>query len=300
MVALLMAGSAISLYSCGSNDTSTNDVSYETLMTELSQDLRMTMSENGRPSYIFETVLVEGYGLAREPYREFREGVKIVTYSDSLNTKDATLTANYAIYYDKRKLWEAKGDVVVIKEDGKELYTQQLFWNSTTQRIYSNVDTKIVDTTKGDTYIGEGFESDEQMNDWKFRKMKGRMNVDMSSARPKRDTTEQARGVSPKSSVSKEHDGEVADPQASATTLKVRGAESDEKIEGLEDREEAPQMSRSRRPQSQEQDQEPQAEMKPLPLPSTVVTPSATQPHESGDEPSKISKVEPLEQGLAR
>ena len=42
------------------------------------------------------------------------------------------LTANYAIYYENRKLWEAKGNVVVVKSDGKNLYTQQLFWNQQT------------------------------------------------------------------------------------------------------------------------------------------------------------------------
>ena len=114
-------------------------------MTEYSEDLSVVMSQNGRRSYHFVTPLLEGYSLAREPYREFRKGVKITTYqNDSLTTVDAVLTANYAIYYENRKLWEAKGDVVVVKSDGKTLYTQQLFWNAKTQRIYSNVDTKIV------------------------------------------------------------------------------------------------------------------------------------------------------------
>ena len=67
------------------------------------------------------------------------------------------LTANYAIYYENRKLWEAKGDVVVVKSDGKTLYTQQLFWNAKTQRIYSNVDTKIVQNEGGNVFQGEGF-----------------------------------------------------------------------------------------------------------------------------------------------
>lgn len=52
--------------------------------------------------------------LAKEPYQEFRKGVDIVTYQkDSTGAVDATLTANYAIHYGNRKLWEAKGNVVV-------------------------------------------------------------------------------------------------------------------------------------------------------------------------------------------
>ena len=89
-------------------------------MTEYSEDLSVVMSQNGRRSYHFVTPLLEGYSLAREPYREFRKGVKITTYqNDSLTTVDAVLTANYAIYYENRELWEAKGNVVVEKSDGK-------------------------------------------------------------------------------------------------------------------------------------------------------------------------------------
>ena len=57
----------------------------------------------------------------KEPYQEFRKGVDIVTYQkDSIGAVDATLTANYAIHYGNRKLWEAKGNVVVKKSNGQE------------------------------------------------------------------------------------------------------------------------------------------------------------------------------------
>ncbi len=152
-------------------------------MTEYSEHLSIINSQNGRRSYHFVTPLLEGYTLAREPYREFRKGIKITTYQDdSLSSVDAVLTANYAIYYEKRELWEAKGNVVVEKSDGKTLYTQQLFWNARTGKIYSNVDSKIVQNNGRDVFIGEGFESDEEFKDWRFRRMKGRMEVEMKQA----------------------------------------------------------------------------------------------------------------------
>ena len=145
MVALSVMGSAILLFSCEREEAEDAAASEETMRTEYSENLSIVESKNGRRSYHFVTPLVEGYSLAREPYREFRKGVKITTYKDdSLSTVDAVLTANYAIYYENRKLWEAKGNVVVVKSDGKNLYTQQLFWNQQTKKIYSNVDSKIV------------------------------------------------------------------------------------------------------------------------------------------------------------
>lgn len=184
-VALPVVGSAILLFSCGSAKEADDAVNEEGLMTEYSEHLTVLMSENGRRSYHFTAPLVEGYALAREPYREFRKGVKIITYQDdSLSTVDVTLVANYAIYFEKRKLWEAKGNVVVEKSDGKTLYTQQLFWNSITGKIYSNVDSKIVQNEGTDVFVGEGFESDEAFKEWQFRRMKGRMAVNVAPTAP--------------------------------------------------------------------------------------------------------------------
>ena len=192
MVALPVVGSAILLFSCDKSDKTVEEVNNETLMTEESENLTVLMSENGRRSYYFKTPLLEGYTLAKDPYREFRKGIDITTYQDdSLSTVNSTLVANYAIYYEDRKLWEAKGNVEVEKTDGTKLYTQQLFWNSMTKRIYSNVDTKIV-TSTGDVWIGEGFESDEELEQWTFRRMKGKMRVDMSQESESGDGKERA------------------------------------------------------------------------------------------------------------
>lgn len=180
-VALLVMGSAILLFSCKSK-SATAEESLDTIKTEQSENLTIIMSENGRKSYLFKTPLLEGYTLGRDPYREFRKGISITTYQDdSLTTVNAVLVANYAIYYEDRKLWEAKGDVVITKHDGSRLYTQQLFWNSITKRIYSNVDTRLVTDT--DELIGEGFESDEDMNEPRFRRWKGKMQVDTDELR---------------------------------------------------------------------------------------------------------------------
>ncbi|MDO4758497.1 MAG: LPS export ABC transporter periplasmic protein LptC [Rikenellaceae bacterium] len=176
-VALLIVGSAILLFSCDSKRESEIRAAESAMMTEMSEDLSIVMSQNGRRSYFFETPLLEGYTLGQEPYREFRKGIKITTYQDdSLSKVDMVLTANYAIYYEKRELWEAKGDVVGRKFDGKQLYTQQLFWDARTQRIYSNVDTKLVQGNN--VSVGESFEANEDLSDWRFRYQKSRIEVE--------------------------------------------------------------------------------------------------------------------------
>lgn len=183
-----MAGSATLLFSCAGKPA---DTLYdpETLMTESSEHRTVIMSENGRVSYEFSTPLVEGYGMATTPYREFRRGVNIKTFtSDTLPLVDATLRANYAIYYENQKLWEAKGNVVIYKYNRNdadtavvsrtEVYTQQLFWNAKTKQIYSNVDTKVLQPDGW--HFGVGFDADESLKNIHFRKYSSEMEFDMS------------------------------------------------------------------------------------------------------------------------
>lgn len=217
-VALSVAGSAILLFSCAERETPPEG-SVETMMTEYSDSLSIIMSRNGRRSYHFTAPQLEGYTLAREPYREFRRGIRITTYKDdSLSTVDAVLTANYAIYYEKRELWEAKGNVVVEKSDGKTLYTQQLFWNAQTDKVYSNVDSKIVQNNGRDVFIGEGFESDEEFKDWRFRRMKGRMEVEMKQSADSAATDSTSVRPVPKPSDSRPSDSRPSDSRSAVRT----------------------------------------------------------------------------------
>ena len=192
MLALSIMGSATLLFSC-SNETKTTHYDYETLMTESSENRTITMMENGMRSYTFVSPLMEGYSLASSPYQEFRRGIDMTTYTqDSINLVDATIRANYAIYYENQKLWEAKGNVIIIKnnrdkgdttvKNQTEIYTQQLFWNATTKKIYSNVDTKILQPDGW--HFGVGFDADEDLKNIHFRKYSSEMEFDMSQPTP--------------------------------------------------------------------------------------------------------------------
>ena len=191
MRALSIVGSATLLLSCGKEKRSTT-YDYETLMTESSENRTITMMENGRRSYTFTSPIMEGYSLATNPYQEFRRGIQMITYTDSLSLVDATITANYAIYYEKQKLWEAKGNVVIVKKNRKEgdtivtglteVYTQQLFWNATTKKIYSNVDTKVLQPDGW--HFGVGFDADEDLKNIHFRRYSSEMEFDLSQPDP--------------------------------------------------------------------------------------------------------------------
>ena len=195
VIALSVVGSATLLFSCGKKPNTTV-YDNETLMTESSENRTITMMENGKRSYTFTSPLMEGYRLATNPYQEFRRGIEMTTYTDSLSLPEVTITANYAIYYERQKLWEAKGNVVVIRRDREEgdttvtglteVYTQQLFWNATTKKIYSNVDTKVLQSDGW--HFGVGFDADDDLKNIHFRRYSSEIEFDFSKSEQS-DTT---------------------------------------------------------------------------------------------------------------
>jgi LPS export ABC transporter protein LptC len=147
----------------------------EAMITQQSDSLTMVFSTNGEKEYRFWTPLMERYEFAKDPYMEFRYGINIITY-DSLGGEASRLRADYAIFYEKRELWETRGNVVGVSADGRELHTQQLFWNQKIDKVYSNVDSRIIDGY--DEFVGEGFESDSEFKEWIFKESEGRMWVE--------------------------------------------------------------------------------------------------------------------------
>lgn len=201
------------LFSCKGR-RSADEINPETLITQQSDTLTVIYSKNGKTDYQFKTPLMERYELARDPYMEFRYGVDIITF-DSLGGEESSLVADYAIFYEKRELWEGRGNVVA-SGSGRTLFTQQLFWDQKTDKIYSNVDSKV-EEQDGSEFVGEGFESDSKFEQWTFRESEGRMWVDTSVNDRESD----------------DQNPNADEPKAEAATAAPKKAESDTRADGV-------------------------------------------------------------------
>lgn len=78
------------------------------------------------------------------------------------------LTSDSGIILESRKMMIAIGNVVVTSSDSTTIYTEELRWNSQTQRITSDKYVTIVSGT--DTLRGIGFETDRNMRSIKILK----------------------------------------------------------------------------------------------------------------------------------
>jgi LPS export ABC transporter protein LptC len=145
----------------------------QTLPTLSAKNIEVIYSDSAIIKVRLTAPLSEEYE-SEDPYTVFPKGIKAVFFKEDLSAK-TTLTANYAINKKKKRIMEARGNVIVVNEKGETLNTEHLIWDESTQKVYTNEFVKI--TTSDKIIFGQGMEADQNFTKYKIFKIKGTVNV---------------------------------------------------------------------------------------------------------------------------
>lgn len=166
------------LFSCENDIRKVNLVTAaDSLPASTVKDIDLIRSVSGKVVLELTAPLLKTYE-GEDPYSEFPKGMKIIFY-DSLMNITSQLTAEYGVSYDKRKIMVARTNVVVVNNKRHEqVNTEMLTWDQNTRKIFSDKFVKI--TTPEKIILGEGFDSDETMDNYTIKKLKGTILVNES------------------------------------------------------------------------------------------------------------------------
>lgn len=130
---------------------------------------RFTVSEDGKRRIEVHYGHMMKY--ARKGQIHFDGGIT-VHFFDKQGDSTSVLIADQGIMYEAKNDFEAAGHVVVTSRDGRTLRSEKLRWDEARQKILSDTFVTIT-TLDGDSLIGEGFESDQNLQAWKILKPRG-------------------------------------------------------------------------------------------------------------------------------
>jgi LPS export ABC transporter protein LptC len=95
-----------------------------------------------------------------------------VTFYTSVGVKDGVLTSKAGTYNARLSRLDARGDVVVVRDDGKRLSSPQLVYDQVRNQIFT--DSAFVLNEPSRPFTGLGFESDPQLTRFRcIRNCKG-------------------------------------------------------------------------------------------------------------------------------
>jgi len=135
----------------------------------------MLISDSGVIRYRVISEVWKIYDKAAEPYWYYPKKVYFEKFNDSLKT-ESMVSSDTAKYYYRRKLWELRKNVKIINLKGDQFETSLLYWDELSRRIYSD---SFIRIEQGDqVMMGYGFESNDQLTDYRIKKPTGDLPVD--------------------------------------------------------------------------------------------------------------------------
>ncbi|MBN1416755.1 MAG: LPS export ABC transporter periplasmic protein LptC [Bacteroidales bacterium] len=144
--------------------------------TQTGTDVQIIYSDSGLLKGKIKAPELKRFSRENDPYYEFPKGLTVIFYSPD-GTIESHIRANYALYFEKQELWEARNNVVAKNEKTNEqLFTEHIFWNQKDETIYSDQFTRIINAD-GTFYGEKGFEARQDLSKWKLKGSKGTVNV---------------------------------------------------------------------------------------------------------------------------
>ena len=125
------------------------------------------ISDSGITRYKIITEEWEIYDKKNPPYWAFEKGVYLEKF-DSLFHIDASIKADTAYYYEKKKLWELRSNVHIRNLQGDKFDTQLLFWDEAKEQIYSDKPIHIEQADKSIINGQYGFKSNQQLTEYEI------------------------------------------------------------------------------------------------------------------------------------
>lgn len=161
--------------SCKQKEESLVDVKFdpETMPSMVTDSVVTLISDSGITRYKLIADKWQIFDKAKEPFWFFPNGIYLEQFDEEYDV-ESTIYADTAWNFTDKKLWRLKGNVEVTNIEGDEFKSDELFWDQSEARVYSD---EYIEIKKGELELkGYGFNSNQQMTKYTiFRPHDGKL-----------------------------------------------------------------------------------------------------------------------------
>ena len=105
-------------------------------------------------------------------YSEFVDGIKVTLFDEDRTT---TITSDYAILYNRFRLIDFKGNVVIISSLGESLFSDQLYFDTENEWLFTEGSFRYIDDNNN--IIANRLDSNREFSDLLTGSLVGSINV---------------------------------------------------------------------------------------------------------------------------
>ena len=164
-------------WSCLDNTKALSEInSFKQEPIGTAHDIRMVYTDSMRVSAILTAPKHIDYTNLSFRYSEFPEGVKVEFFDQNENKSE--IISDYAILYESTKLIDLRGNVVLKSSNGAELISDQIFWDSSNDWIFTEYPFTFNDLNYEISAIR--LDTNKEFSKFKTGKLTGKIVVDES------------------------------------------------------------------------------------------------------------------------
>ncbi len=134
------------------------------------RDVTTLISDSGVTRYRIKTAQWQIFDKKVPSYWAFEKGIYLEKY-DTLLQIEASIQADTAYFFDKKKLWHLMGHIQIKNLKGDKFETSEMFWDQNTENVYNDKHIEI--TQKDRKIVGYGFESNQGLTKYAIRNIEG-------------------------------------------------------------------------------------------------------------------------------
>ena len=101
----------------------------------IAYDIRMTYTDSAVIKAILTAPVNLDFTHLSFKYSEFPEGLKIIFYNNK--NEENIVIADYGMLYNQTKIVDLQGNVVLLSHDGSRLETDQMYWDSEKEWLFT-------------------------------------------------------------------------------------------------------------------------------------------------------------------
>ena len=165
------------LISCDEDLTQVNKNKNTNFPSQIINNAKIVQRDSGMVKLRATAPLIEKYEFIDSPYIVAKKGINILFYDKKKPTVPGKINANYAKLDEKKKFYEAKGNVRIITNENQIFAMQSVYWDQVKKEIYTS-DTVFVTDKDGSTLVGaNGMRAKDDFSEYTFYNNSGNINA---------------------------------------------------------------------------------------------------------------------------
>src|SRR5690606_31854698 len=156
------------LISCDEDLTTINKNNNTNFPSQVINNANIVQRDSGMVKLRATAPLIEKYEFIDSPYIVARKGINSLVYDKKKPKEPGKINAKYAKFNEKKKFYEAKGNVRITTNENQMFAMQSVFWDQNKRLIYTS-DTVYVTDKDGSTLVGaNGMKAKDDFSEYTF------------------------------------------------------------------------------------------------------------------------------------